>query len=1087
MKQQVMTANTANNIQQKAMDVLLDGTKLINKDYLIEMSNYQVHPLFSNNININGDVRIFKVERIVLENKQAVLESLTATYVALGTAGFSVFIWLDSDGNKTDLYLGVRGEKNRLQGGTAGKLLQESFKGHFSGSLLHQLDGTQSQDLLNKITKQEADNNEIQSVTAVSSIPSLSTEEREHFSQGLERFIDAAEGRTYQALILAEPLTTHQLSNIRTSYEQIATHISPLLKQQVSFGENQSQAVSLSLNETISTALGQSLTSTETSTYTDTKTKNKTYTTNQSVSGKSTEDKIMETIAGVAASGAIEFGPIGMIAGGAVMPTVNTPSDTYTKGSSDSTSYGTSHSISNANSYAQGQTATETQSYGKTESDTQTLGNSYQINLETTNKHIEQWLKRIDQHLQRLDDAQRYGGWQSAAYFMSKNTASTEALASIFLGLMRGKDSNGENFALTTWSNKEKKQLNNILNWLKNLSHPRLKPNIFQAIELNYLTPATLLSSKEVAIQLSLPRRSTTATPVIETQSFGRSIQNLDQNIHYNENKSIELGKIRHLWADTQQRVALNLNDLTSHVFVTGSTGSGKSNTVYQIIDELMQKDIPFLAIEPAKGEYKHIFGNKDNVRVFSTNITEAEVLKINPFKFPKGIHVFEHIDRLVEIFNVCWPMYAAMPAILKEAILLAYENAGWDLTTSNNRTSENLFPNFCDLLEALELVIEESSYSQEVKSNYSGSLITRIRSLTNGLNSQIFSSNEIGNEVLFDENVIIDLSRVGSQETKSLIMGILILRLTEYRMTSKRINSELRHITILEEAHNILKRTSTEQNSEGANVAGKAVEMLSNAIAEMRTYGEGFIITDQSPNAVDISAIRNTNTKIIMRLPDDTDRRLAGKAAALNDDQIAELAKLPKGNAVVYQNNWLEAVLCQVNHFKVDNALFNYQPPTSNNNIVDRTTFNLHLARLLLSKSMINMEKIDLSILEKNIDYFDISIKNKKEIIYAIHHIHKHRGKAPQDKSLLQGIFLEVTGLGNQTMQFIRNMNKDIDLEAFLIKLKRFVVEQIGDNTSEELLLFATDSCLEMYRKKDIYGQKFYHICREQYKQFNL
>lgn len=99
----------------------------------------------------------------------------------------------------------------------------------------------------------------------------------------------------------------------------------------------------------------------------------------------------------------------------------------------------------------------------------------------------------------------------------------------------------------------------------------------------------------------------------------------------------------------------------------------------------------------------------------------------------------------------------------------------------------------------------------------------------------------------------------------------------------------------MLEEAHNILKRTSTEQNPEGSNVASKSVEMISNAIAEMRTYGEGFIIADQSPSAVDISAIRNTNTKIIMRLPDEQDRRLAGKSAGLKMISLMKLQNYPK------------------------------------------------------------------------------------------------------------------------------------------------------------------------------------------------
>ena len=92
-----------------------------------------------------------------------------------------------------------------------------------------------------------------------------------------------------------------------------------------------------------------------------------------------------------------------------------------------------------------------------------------------------------------------------------------------------------------------------------------------------------------------------------------------------------------------------------------------------------------------------------------------------------------------------------------------------------------------------------------------------------------------------------------------------------------------------------------------------KSVEMICNSIAEMRTYGEGFVIVDQSPTAVDIAAIKNTNTKILMRLPEKGDCEAVGNAAGLNDDQIKEMAKLGTGIAVVMQNNWLEAVLTHI------------------------------------------------------------------------------------------------------------------------------------------------------------------------------
>lgn len=142
--------------------------------------------------------------------------------------------------------------------------------------------------------------------------------------------------------------------------------------------------------------------------------------------------------------------------------------------------------------------------------------------------------------------------------------------------------------------------------------------------------------------------------------------------------------------------------------------------------------------------------------------------------------------------------------------------------------------------------------------------------------------------------------------------------------MCSSGMNSRLRHVTVLEEAHNLLRKTSAEQSQEGANLQGKSVEMLANAIAEMRTYGEGFIIADQAPGLLDMSVIRNTNTKIILRLPDEEDRKLVGKSAALKEAQIDELSKLPLGVAAVYQNEWPEAVLCKIEAYPMpENAVY--------------------------------------------------------------------------------------------------------------------------------------------------------------------
>jgi DNA helicase HerA-like ATPase len=207
--------------------------------------------------------------------------------------------------------------------------------------------------------------------------------------------------------------------------------------------------------------------------------------------------------------------------------------------------------------------------------------------------------------------------------------------------------------------------------------------------------------------------------------------------------------------------------------------------------------------------------------------------------------------------------MYDAMPAFFKDAILRSYEEVGWDLGSSTFDGDEPEYPDFDVLVEQLNRLIEESDYASDIKSNYRGALVTRVKSLAVGLNKFIFTSEQTPYEVLFDQNCILDISRVKSTETKALIMGLMVYILNEYRVDRKTENNNgLKHVTVLEEAHNLLKNTS----SGSSELIGKSVEMLTQTIAEIRTYGEGFIIVDQSPSSVDISAIKNTNTKIVLR-----------------------------------------------------------------------------------------------------------------------------------------------------------------------------------------------------------------------------
>lgn len=567
---------------------------------------------------------------------------------------------------------------------------------------------------------------------------------------------------------------------------------------------------------------------------------------------------------------------------------------------------------------------------------TATVGKNEGIVQHFINYNIKHLLENLEMQMKRYEQSKALGMWDFAAYVLSEDQNVANNVAYSYLALTQGEKSYLSQTAVNLWRGdlRDSDDAKEICSYIRELRHPifALNPDIVEDVPNINIYPATVtattsLSGKELAYSLNFPTKSIAGLPVISCAEFGRDVISYD--ISNQKNEKICLGNIFHMNHVESLATEISLQSLASHTFITGSTGSGKSNTVYKIIDEAISHNIKFLVIEPSKGEYKNVFGNDPAACVYSTNPNISPLLRLNPFSFPRGIHIYEHMDRLVEIFNVCWPMYAAMPAVLKSAIEHAYEDCGWDLINSMNPYGENLYPTFEDVARNIKTLIDNSEYDTENKGAYKGALLTRLHSLSNGINGLVFTTDELSPQELFESKTIVDLSRIGSSETKSLIMGMLVLKLQEHRLSNAKAGNEpLKHITVLEEAHNILKRTTTEQPVEGGNLVGKSVEMISNAIAEMRTYGEGFIIVDQAPGLMDMSVIRNTNTKIIMRLPDQGDRELVGKAANLDDEQIRELAKLPCGVAAIYQNEWIQPVLCKVD--KVNNAddLYAYERP---------------------------------------------------------------------------------------------------------------------------------------------------------------
>lgn len=894
---------------------------VITKDYLYKLGEYQVAemPAELKKLDIAEYTRIFRFTKMVTDKKESVIDKLVTVLNAAYSCNATVVTLIVGSKDCTEYYLGVV-SKDISQANqaieTQGEILKGVLTGNFPGLEMTAVKGEAKKRLLNNTFVYNY-------MTAISGIASVRNEKEhsyEKFVQGIEHLVDSLQGREYSVVVVADPVGAQEIADTKLGYETLYTQLSPFLKTSVSFNESESITLTKSHTDGITESLGESTSLTQNYS----KTSGWSESTSRGTSSNRDAGRLAGAIAGAGitaaatliSGGAAAIAAVGAAAaGGAVSQVVGGLVGSSGRNTNQTVTQTGSTTESSGNTLSRNLSTSVQKNDSSSEAEGTTQGKTLQFFNE--NKTVKNLLDTIDKQIDRLKKCESYGAFHCATYVISSDPETNAIVSSGYNALMRGDNSSLQAAYINNWSAYEANG-RRVKAYLSRFSHPLFHN---PANEDVVLSPASISNSYELAVNMGLPKKSINGLPVLEMASFGRNV--FETNVSEEVKRQIKLGDIYHMGTRQQASVSLNLKSLAMHTFVTGSTGSGKSNTVYQMLRELNRQGVHFLVIEPAKGEYKHVFGN-GCASVYGTNPYIAPMLKLNPFQFPKGIHVLEHIDRLIEIFNVCWPMYAAMPAVLKDSVERAYISAGWNLETSENSFSDELFPTFADVLFELNRVVEESAFSQEVKDNYVGSLATRIKSLTNGIYGRLFGNDELGDEKLFDENVIVDLSRVGSVETKSMIMGILVMRLLEYRMTSGVMNGELSHITVLEEAHNLLKKTSTEQSSESSNLLGKSVEMLANAIAEVRTYGEGFVIADQAPGLLDMSVIRNTNTKIIMRLPDAEDRNLVGKAANLSEDQIKELAKIPTGAAAVYQNNWLEPVLCKVAYEKTEGTYRN-------------------------------------------------------------------------------------------------------------------------------------------------------------------
>lgn len=375
--------------------------------------------------------------------------------------------------------------------------------------------------------------------------------------------------------------------------------------------------------------------------------------------------------------------------------------------------------------------------------------------------------------------------------------------------------------------------------------------------------------------------------------------------------------------------------DLNKHTFVCGITGSGKTNTVKKILEQV---DKPFLVIEPAKKEYRNI---KKKVDVYTLGRPEINCLKINPFYILPGISPQQHIDLLKDLFSASFAFYGPMPYILEKCIYNVYSKRGWNLTLGfhpclvntksqqglfdeskmndlyNIKSHKYVFPTMQDLKDEIDYYIEnEMTYEGEVKGNIRGAIKARIDSLCVGSKGYMFNThNMIDMDNLMKCNSVLELEGLADDSDKAFALGLLIIYVNEYRQIKKEVNGVkgLQHLLVIEEAHRLLKNVSTENNEDLGNPKGKAVEHFTNMLAEMRSYGQGVIVAEQIPSKLAPDVIKNSSNKIIHRIIAKDDQEIIANTVGIYPEDSIYLGNSKVGYALCHKEGMVQPVVVKV------------------------------------------------------------------------------------------------------------------------------------------------------------------------------
>lgn len=419
-----------------------------------------------------------------------------------------------------------------------------------------------------------------------------------------------------------------------------------------------------------------------------------------------------------------------------------------------------------------------------------------------------------------------------------------------------------------------------------------------------------IITAEEASEFFRLPIGSTKVKAGLNVNESSKDRKAYSDNII--NSGDIEVGKLKSSVNDT---IGFSLKDLAKHMLVVGTPGSGKTTFSVSLLDRLWKEhNIPFLVIEPAKNEYRALVQSIPDLQVFTPGKNFISPFVFNPFVPPKNVKLETYKSTLKTAFAAGVSMTTPLDKIFEEAINNCYSDFRWlDTYTTDNKGK--IF-NITDFVRCFQNTFDEIGYTGDAK-NIGRAGVVRLNSLVN-LFDNYYS---IPIEDLLSKPTVIELAAIENSDQKSLIIALLLLSILSYVNANYIGEGGLKNVILLEEAHVLLDADSNKSEGE-SNPSAIAQGLVKRMLAEIRSYGVGLVIADQSPRKVGMDVVALTDMKLSFRLVEAQDKQIIADSTNMSEPQLQRLSKLRPGEAFLFFNKLDEPEEVITPDYRLDNNI---------------------------------------------------------------------------------------------------------------------------------------------------------------------